>query len=426
MDPKRGALMTAFLVGGLFAASLPAGASHNEHDHSENTQQTDAVTLRWPVETRWVLELVFQGGLIVGAVQGGQTGPALPNEIPEGGIALFKKGHDGHLKQVGRLRCKATGEVSIWKNLVLQGSWQSQGAWAGEPMSDCDRSGLRLIDITDVTRPHEVKFIPIPCGVMGHALIPDGRKLYLYAPSTCQEQVEGPQGFGLTNEMTVVRVVPGRPKRSGIATIANIEPMVGCEWVSAIPQRELAACAADNRFILLDTTDPANPQPIAESFRTLDHPIQSLAFSWDGSYVAFGAKLRADVTQGTSATIVNIEDVTNPVTVGTWTVPVGPGQDQQVYSLSFLPMRDGRPVLLFGHSKRGMWLVDFTDPATPKEIAHYVLPRLVWAAYWYNGRFYVADNEARLRAFRIDGFNRNTVHYFGARYNPHTVIADFK
>lgn len=420
------------------ALQWPAIASHNDHDHSPDVVEVRETTLQWPVESRYLKELAFNGNLLFGSVQGGHSsGVWYQGDVPEGGFGVFRIARSGSLRQVGRLRCHSSTEVSVWGDLVMQGSLQSQRAWFGVPMDECDRSGLRLINVSDPRRPREVKFVEVACGVAGHALVPDEGRLYLYAPSSCQDEVEGPQAAGFTNEMAVIRIFPAAPRRSRMASIVDINPMIGCEWVAVSPARDLGACAADNRFVLLDISDRASPEPITGSLSTIGHSIDSVVFSWNGSTVAFGAKGRNEGTKGPSVTIYDVEDRDNPVPVGTWTVPDGPGVDQQVSSVSFVPMRDGREVITAAHGTRGVWLVDVTDPASPRELANYIgmdtssvyvpnkEPSFTRSAYWYNGRFYSAD-ETRLRAFRVRGFNPQTVHYFRGRYNPQTVLADFR
>lgn len=43
----------------------------------------------------------------------------------------------------------------------------------------------------------------------------------------------------------------------------------------------------------------------------------------------------------------------------------------------------------------GTSVVDFEDPATPQELAHYTPADAgTWSSYWYKGRIYVSDAHA--------------------------------
>ena len=51
-------------------------------------------------------------------------------------------------------------------------------------------------------------------------------------------------------------------------------------------------------------------------------------------------------------------------------------------------------------------MVDFTDPANPKEIAYYQIrgkvPADEWSTYWYNGYIYANDINRGIDVFQLD------------------------
>ena len=430
----------------LLSTAPIAGASHNSHDHSPNVRQVSTTQLQWgatqdPNAIRapmYVYDFAFQGDRVFGGVAGGHAPVRHQGEVPESGLAVFGLKREGDVaRQLGRMKCKTTSDVSVWGNLVFQGSLEDQeSSTTGTPSDECDRDGLRIIDVSDPSGPFEAAFVSVPCGVGEHALVPHGDSLYLYNPSSCDESVDNPFGAGVTSEMSVLSIDRTHPKRSRIASIGDIFPMTGCSEVAVHLSRDLGVCLGDRRFILFDISDPPNPQAISDSLRVLEHNIWSVAFSWDGSLLAVGTSPR--VNQQTAFTLFDIEDPTNPVVVGTWTPPEIEAIDVLPYSLSFLPMRDGRQILVVALAALGVRIVDVTDPSRPTEIGYYnaydphtATAENPWgnanaiAAYWYNGRFYASDF-GRVRVFRVKGFDRRTVHYFKGRFNPQTQIERFQ
>ena len=427
----RGSVVLCVLLAA--AGMLPAHAGNDPADHSANMQLVDEIDLAWPAEAD-LSDLAFQGRSVIGSVSGGAGKIYAEGDATEGGIGIFRRSSSDRLSQLGRFRCQAMSRITVLGDIVLQGSIRSQQAGTtGNPRNECDRNGLRIIDISDPAHPREAAFLPINCGVSEHAVVSKSDRLYVYLPSSCDQQTETPPNAGLFNEMAVVRIPLADPSRAAITGIVDLSPMSGCGEIAVIPSKDLAACVGYQQYILLDISDPPGPATIGGSLRTLERSrIMSVAFSWDGSYIAFGNGIRRELEP--SVDIHSIEDPTNPVSVGTWSVPAGEGIDQIVYSVSFVPMRDGRRVLAVGHAARGAWLVDITDPTTPKEIAHYTSAEAAQPSldapvtssfYWYNGRFFSTEGET-LRMFRVRGFDRQTVHFFRSRYNPQSLMVAFR
>ena len=81
----------------------------------------------------------------------------------------------------------------------------------------------------------------------------------------------------------------------------------------------------------------------------------------------------------------------------------------------------------------GISVVDFSDPAAPVELGHY-LPRPggtlpdMWSAYWYNGRIYANNHGGGqgIQAFSMKGLGHKKVWFYKGRFNPQIQIESFK
>lgn len=119
--------------------------------------------------------------------------------------------------------------------------------------------------------------------------------------------------------------------------------------------------------------------------------------------------------------------------------PVPGSPDEAAYikctthNYNIVPMRDPkRYIAVVAHRASGISAVDFSDPSNPKVLGTYQAKESLpdpWAAYWYNGRIYVNDNDSFLGigVFELKGTTSpSDAYYFDERLNPQTQIADFR
>jgi hypothetical protein len=91
-----------------------------------------------------------------------------------------------------------------------------------------------------------------------------------------------------------------------------------------------------------------------------------------------------------------------------------------------VPLRSGKYVLVHGSYQSGTSVVDFTNPANPKELAWSDPPPIVptdlggaWSSYWYNNFIYETNITEGLNIFRYAG--RETAGAMRLPYlNPQT------
>ena len=117
-----------------------------------------------------------------------------------------------------------------------------------------------------------------------------------------------------------------------------------------------------------------------------------------------------------------------------------PGVDAVVV-LAIDDMRDPKKYLLaVSYYSGGIAVVDFSDPADPKELGYYIdseegVAPDTWSSYWYNGRIYTNDHltEFGVGVYEFDGTTTpKTTRFFGSgplnpqgEVNPQVQIWSF-
>ena len=140
----------------------------------------------------------------------------------------------------------------------------------------------------------------------------------------------------------------------------------------------------------------------------------------------------------------DISDPTDPVELGHHSLPRIPEVDSAAeaerfrcttHNFNVVPFRDAsRYVVVSSYYSGGIAAIDFSDPATPEEIAYYVhrpggVNPDTWAAYWYNGRIYTNDFQSTfgVGVYELAGTtSRKVVRYFRGDTNPQVQRSSFR
>jgi len=439
-------ILTLALVAAMLAA-VPAQAEHDEDDHSPTVK----LLKRTPIEVGKDLfaqgsDLAFQGNLIVaGTYQGTSFFKILPK-------APF-------VKQIGFHDCPSSqGDVSVWGDFAVvsidtPASNNVENGVCNNTDESKGKEGVRILDISDPTRPRQIKFVETQCGSHTHVLVPDGAKTYIYVNSypiqqsaTCNQVNH--QRFSIIEMPTAD---PTKAKVSGFMSVP--QPSIGCHDTTVFPERDIAVAACLQNTNVLDISNPAEPKVLSTIVNESIQFHHSSSFTWDGKYIiisdeyagaAGGGGCTGDQDSKVGAMyFYNIEDPENPVLEGDYSLPRVPPADDGAEAERFrctthlyniLPMRDPtRYIAVASYYAGGLSVVDFTDPANPEEIGHYLnapkgqLPD-TWSAYWYNNRIYTNDYLSKhgIRVFKMKGLGKRKVRSFATRYNPQIQIESFK
>lgn len=412
---------------------------------------------------QYLRRMVFQGDLAVASSRRGITLYRLLPRAP-------------HLEEISHLRCPGgpnSNDISIWGRYVFQsvpdeypyfpinpaGEYNDhQSATCNNTDGSLNQGGIRVIDIADPERPRQIKFFALPCGSMNHTLVPHGGRLYIYAPVPCDDDVRVPStsARALNYQIKVLRFDVHNPASSRIVSTPRIDApggQFGCHDVTVLPSRALAACPQFFNEVghtsLLDIADPLNPRVIAR----LPSPVESTwmshaAFSWDGRYLVLSDSDRAKYIPGRVATgchgpdqarsgAVSIYDIrvpSKPVRLSQFRLP-RPGGSPHLpcapWEISIVPTTDpARRVAVIGWLSGGLTVVDFSDPARPRETAFWQPAGggQVTGSYFYNGRIYAAEDWSGpgVRVFEAPGLPARATWRYATRMNPQTQLLEFR
>lgn len=443
----------------------PLVAESELADHSANLR------LLAHSEAEGLRRLVFQGNRAVASSRYGIYIYRLLKRAP-------------YIEQISFYECRGgtvSSDISVWGKYIFQSIPDEfpyfpnadleydYNTTESETCNNTDDSlkkgGIRVIDISDPTRPTQVKFFEFPCGSMNHTLVPNGEKLYIYAPIPCDEDAPSlPEQLPsrlrsirpLTFQIHVLEFDVDDPQRSKPAGTPQLdEPggQWGCHDITVFPARDVAACPqffnAVLKTSLLDISDPANPKAISH----FELPAQSswmahAAFTWDGDYLLLADTGRAGYTlmddlnqcseEGNEERIASVwvYDVSNkrkPIYVSNYSLRRN-GYDTEgpcsPWEINMVPTVDmARRLAVVGWMSGGMTLIDLSKSSHPEEIGYWQPgspPTDIMGAYFYNGRIYAADLHTGLRVFELDGFGSKTTKSYAVRMNAQTQLLEFR
>ncbi len=384
-----------------------------------------------------------------------------------GGFRIVDISSPARPRTVSEVSCNgAQGDVSVMGNLVFQSvdAPQSSGACDSTPVTAATGGmfeGIRVFDISNIRQnirqPVLVATIQTDCGSHTHTLLPEpeNNRAILYVSSyplgaaaigpDCQP-LESGDGH---NQVSIVNVPLDDPSAATVtpyfldegtqwATYLNQFTLRACHDISVFKELDLAAAACMSEAQMWDISDPLNPRFLWRYDNPAVKPenidlFHSASFSWDGMVVAFGDESGG----GGAARCTNPEDDQGRIwfldtrtgaELANFKVPRSEAGTCTMHNFNFVPLRDGRKVLVSSAYTAGTTIIDVDAllagaSEAEAEIGFYKPSGAnTWSSYWYNGRIYANDI---LRG--LDIFNLTGPHTAGARkldhLNPQTQIS---
>jgi hypothetical protein len=360
------------------------------------------------------------------------------------------------------------GDLSVHGNLLFMSVEQGNGrvdcgtqgittAAPNDPSPDRFR-GVRIFDISDLSKPRQVAAVQTCRGSHTHTLVPnpkDPTMIYVYGSGTsgvrsdkelagCSsgnpkddpntalfsidviavplknpEQakiVNRPRIFADTQTGSIAGLWPGGRHGEGTQSTSTTNQ---CHDITAYPELGLAAGACSGNGILLDISDPVNPKRL-DAVSDINFAYwHSATFNNDGTKVIFtdewggGTSPRCRETDLPSWGANAIFEIVNKKMVfrSYYKLPA-PQTDFEncvAHNGSLIPV-PGRDIKAQAWYQGGVSVFDFTDGARPVEIAFFdrgpvFADRLVtagyWSTYWYNGFLYGSEIARGVDVFEL-------------------------
>ena len=463
---------------------------HAEHvDHADHAEMT-AAAMRDPEEEEDERRYAQRGGMLSFS----NTDLAFAGDLMVAGnyhgFNAYRLGADGVPQLVSSVVCPGgQGDVSIAGDLLVMSVEETRGRTdcglqgVTDRVSDDRFRGLRIFDISDITRPVQVGQVQTCRGSHTHSIVTQtDDSLIVYNSGTgsvreteeldiCIGDVPGDDRTALFR-IDVVEIPLADPSLARIVSSPAVfaDPETGrlaglwqggdhgddtqdtrrtdqCHDITVFPSLNLAAGACSGNGIIFDISDPLNPVRKDEVVDPGFAYWHSATFNNTGDIVLFtdewggGGRPRCQATDprewGANA-FYAIEDGQLEYR-GSFKLPAPQGDTENcvAHNGSIIPV-PGRNIFVQAWYQGGISLIDFTDPANPFEIAYFdrgpidadqLVTGGYWSAYWYNGRIYATEIARGIDVFALEPSEYLTAEeiaaaeaasYQGDVFNPQT------
>ncbi|MFC3098184.1 DUF305 domain-containing protein [Alteraurantiacibacter palmitatis] len=407
------------------------------------------------------------------------------------GFNAYRLGADGVPQLAASVVCPGgQGDVSIVGNLLIMSVEETRGRvdcglqGVRERVSAERFRGLRIFDISDITRPVQVGQVQTCRGSHTHSVVSQTpTSLIVYNSGTArvraEEELPGCVGDVPGDDRTalfridVVEIPLANPGAARIVSSPAVfaDPETGrlaglwrggdhgeetqstsrtdqCHDITVFPSLNIAAGACSGNGILFDISDPMNPVRMDDVLDTGFAYWHSATFNNDGTRVLFtdewggGVRPRCQAGDPKNWGANAIYDIVEGKLVfrGYFKLPAPQSQWENcvAHNGSIIPV-PGRDIFVQAWYQGGVSVIDFTDPANPFEIAYFdrgpiderqIVVGGYWSAYWYNGRIYATEITRGIDVFALEPSEFLTAEEIaaaeaadmGETFNPQTQL----
>jgi hypothetical protein len=356
------------------------------------------------------------------------------------------------------------GDVSVHGHLLFMSVEQTRGRLdcgtqgVSTPVSAERFRGIRIFDITDLAKPKQIAAVQTCRGSHTHTIVPDPNdptNLYVYGSGTSSvrsgEELAGCSGLDPKDDpntalfsIDVIQVPLASPEKAHIVNRPRIFADIAsgaiaglnkggdngpgtqktsvtnqCHDITVFPEVGLAAGACSGNGILLDIRDPKNPVRLDHAADKNFAYWHSATFNNDGTKVLFtdewggGARPRCRATDPPNWGADAIFDIVDRKLQfkGYYKMPAPQTETENcvAHNGSLIPV-PGRDIMVQAWYQGGVSVFDFTDSATPVEIAFFdrgpidakqLMLGGYWSAYWYNGQIYGSEIARGIDIFKL-------------------------
>jgi uncharacterized protein (DUF305 family) len=390
-------------------------------------------------------DLLFSGDMLIAGNYHGFNIYDISNQsAPELMSSVVCPGGQGDISRAGNLLIMSVEETRGRLDCGLEG--------VADPVSEARFKGIRVFDISNPRMPFQVAAVQTCRGSHTHTVVSEeGENIYIYVSGTSrvrdEEELAGcSDDSPFENPETalyrieVVEIPKDRPQDARIVNrpfvFADSESGVlaglwrggdhgpdtqrtretnQCHDITTFPELGLAAGACSGNGILLDISDPANPERLDEVIDPGFSYWHSATFNNAGNKVIF-----TDEWGGGGRPRCRVQDPVDWGANAFYDIVDGELQFRSHYKLpapqtetencvahngSLVPV-PGRDIFVQAWYQGGISVVDFTDSANPVEIAFFdrgpideeeLVTGGYWSSYWYGGYIYGTIDAASLR-----------------------------
>ncbi|MGD2166565.1 MAG: DUF305 domain-containing protein [Gammaproteobacteria bacterium] len=444
---------------GFFDPENPAGLPPERPKDEEQESTDDSAEAeadepepydRYPLLSFSNTDIAFAGDvMVVGSYHGFNIYRLDPNGMPQLLSSVICPG--------------GQGDVSVVGDLLIMSVEQTRGRLdCGREGVDQDVSpdrfrGVRIFDISDLTRPVQVGAVQTCRGSHTHSVVSgpgEDDKIIVYNSGTSsvreEDELEGCIGAIPGDDRTalfridVIEIPVDDPASARIVDSPAVfaDPEEGilaglwrggdhgddtqrtsrtdqCHDITVFPTGNIAGGACSGNGIIFDITDPLNPQRLDAVIDEGFAYWHSATFNNDGTKVLFtdewggGGRPRCQahdpLTWGADA-IYDIHDGKLEFR-GYFKMPAPQVEEENcvAHNGAIVPV-PGRDIFVQAWYQGGISVIDFTDSANPFEIAFFdrgpidedhLIVGGFWSAYWYNGRIYGTEIVRGLDIFEL-------------------------
>ena len=378
------------------------------------------------------------------------------------GFNAYRLGEDGVPALVSSTVCPGgQGDVSIVGTTLIMSVEDSRGrvdcglGGVGQRISKDRFRGVRIFDISDITRPRQVGQVQTCRGSHTHSVVSaDDKRIVIYNSGTSyvrdEKELAGCVGNIAGDEQTalfsidVIEIPLADPSKARIVDSPRIFADASgniaglwrggdhgegtqdtnqtnqCHDITVFPSKKLAAGACSGNGIILDISDPMKPKRIDDVTDKGFAYWHSATFNNDGTKVLFtdewggGGRPRCqagDPLNWGADAIYAIEN--GKLAFKSLYKMDAPQTDKEncvAHNGSIIPV-PGRDIFVQAWYQGGISVIDFTDPTKPFEIAYFDRGPVdkdqmgmggYWSAYWYKGRIYGTEIARGLDVFALE------------------------
>jgi uncharacterized protein (DUF305 family) len=378
------------------------------------------------------------------------------------GFNSYQLNKEGLPKLLSSVVCPGgQGDVSIVGDLLIMSVEQTRGRvdcglqGVSEDVSEDRFRGLRIFDISDLTRPIQVGQVQTCRGSHTHSVVSgpgrDG-KIIVYNSGTARVRDNEEMSTCFDNRaddrtalfrIDVIEIPVNDPSKSRIidspAVFADPESGLAGLWqggdhgddtqetsetnqchdITVFPSAQIAAGACSGNGIIFDISSPRKPKRIDAAVDDGFAYWHSATFNNDGTKVLFtdewggGSRPRCrsfDPLDWGANAIYDIVD--NKLEYRSHFKMPAPQLEEEncvAHNGSVVPV-PGRDIFVQAWYQGGMSILDFTDSEKPFEIAYFdrgpideehLILGGYWSTYWYNGKIYATEIARGLDVFGL-------------------------